>query len=61
MDDFFDTIELDYPGDEYVDISIDDDELLQEFDKETLLEILGLEDDGETITIPDDEDDALHF
>ena len=41
MDDFFDTIELDYPGDEYVDISIDDDELLQEFDKETLLEILG--------------------
>ena len=61
MDDFFDTIELDYPGDEYVDISIDDDELLQEFDKETLLEILGLEDDGETITIPDDGDDDLHF
>jgi len=52
MNDFFDTI--DYPGDEYVDID-DTDELLQEFDKETLLEILGLEDDGETITIPDDE------
>ena len=56
MDDFLDT--LDYPGDEYVDI--DDDTLLQDFDKETLLEILGLEDDGSTITIPNDEDDELH-
>ena len=37
MDDFLDT--LDYPGDEYVDI--DDDTMLQDFDKETLLEILG--------------------
>ncbi|KAL7536811.1 hypothetical protein ACHAXR_007407 [Thalassiosira sp. AJA248-18] len=54
MDDLFGAI--DYPGDEYVDID-DSDELLQEFDKETLLEILGLEDDGETITIPDDDDD----
>eukprot|EP00571_Detonula_confervacea_P000474 CAMPEP_0172316024 /NCGR_PEP_ID=MMETSP1058-20130122/26998_1 /TAXON_ID=83371 /ORGANISM="Detonula confervacea, Strain CCMP 353" /LENGTH=440 /DNA_ID=CAMNT_0013030243 /DNA_START=39 /DNA_END=1361 /DNA_ORIENTATION=- len=55
MDDFFDT--LDYPGDEYVDID-DSEELLQEFDKETLLEILGLEDDGETITITDDEENS---
>ena len=39
MDDFFD--ELDYPGDEYVDIDDDDGELLRGFDKETLLEILS--------------------
>ena len=50
IDDFFDTIE--YPGDEYVDLD-DPEELLQEFDKETLLEILGLEDDGETISLSD--------
>ena len=50
MNDFFDAIE--YPGDDYVDI---DEDMLEEFDKETLLEILGLEDDGETITISDDE------
>ncbi|KAL3826866.1 hypothetical protein ACHAXA_005708 [Cyclostephanos tholiformis] len=53
MDDFFDSI--DYPGDEYVDIDGDDGDLLQGFDRETLLEILGLEDDGETITISDDD------
>ncbi|KAL3763808.1 hypothetical protein ACHAW5_002312 [Stephanodiscus triporus] len=52
MDDFFDSI--DYPGDEYVDID-DPEDLLQGFDKETLLEILGLEDDGETITISDED------
>jgi len=52
MDDFLAT--LDYPGDEFVDID-DAGELLQEFDKETLLEILGLEDDGETITIPEED------
>mmetsp|Transcript_15220 Transcript_15220/g.32205 ORF Transcript_15220/g.32205 Transcript_15220/m.32205 type:complete len:463 (+) Transcript_15220:250-1638(+) len=52
MDEFLET--LDYPGDEYVDID-DQEEFLQEFDKETLLEILGLEDDGETITISDDD------
>ncbi|KAL9183558.1 hypothetical protein ACHAXT_004414 [Thalassiosira profunda] len=52
VDDFFDTIE--YPGDEFVDIDTGD--LLQEFDKDTLLEILGLEDDGETITIPEEPD-----
>ena len=52
MNDFFDAIE--YPGDEYVDI---DEDMLEEFDKVTLLEILGLEDDGETITISDVDDD----
>jgi hypothetical protein len=52
MNDFFDAIE--YPGDDYVDI---DEDMLEEFDKETLLEILGLEDDGETITISDIDDD----
>lgn len=63
LDDFFDVDinEEDYPGDEYVNI----DEL-EEFDKETLLEILGLEDDGETITIPgggdsDEYDNELHL
>ena len=62
LDDFFDIDidEEDYPGDEYVNI----DEL-EEFDKETLLEILGLEDDGETITIPggdsDEYDSELHL
>ena len=62
LDDFFDIDidEEDYPGDEYVNI----DEL-EEFDKETLLEILGLEDDGETITIPggdsDEYDNELHL
>jgi len=55
MNDFFDAME--YPGDEYVDI---DEDMLEEFDKETLLEILGLEDDGETITISDvDDDDSV--
>ena len=54
MDDFFD--ELDYPGDEYVDIDDETGELLRGFDKETLLEILGLEDDGGgTITISDED------
>jgi len=59
MDEYFDTLE--YPGDEFVDIG-DTKELLEDFDKETLLEILGLEDDGETITIPIDENsDSEHF
>jgi len=63
LDDYFDNIDIDeedYPGDEYVNL----DEL-EEFDKETLLEILGLEDDGETITIPggdsDEYDNELHL
>ena len=51
LDDFLDN--LDYPGDDYVDI---DEDLLHEFDKETLLEILELEDDGKTITISDDDE-----
>jgi hypothetical protein len=59
MDDyFFDP--FDYPDgddddddDEYVDIDEYDGEILREFDRETLLEILGLEDDGETITLSD--------
>ena len=33
--------------DDYVDIEDGDEDFLEEFDKETLLEILGLEDDGE--------------
>ena len=57
IDDFFDTLK--YPGDEYVDVH-DPEELLEDFDKETLLEILGLEDDGATITIPDDEYSDSH-
>lgn len=68
----FDDIEafldsLEFPGEEFaeeVDFDfehIDDDfdlDMLEEFDKETLLEILGLEDDGETITIEDKVMDA---
>ena len=54
MDDFFD--ELDYPGDEYVDIDDETGELLRGFDEETLLEIRGLEDDGGgTVTISDED------
>lgn len=53
MDDFFNAI--DYPGDDYVDIDDGDEDFLEEFDKETLLEILGLEDDGKTITISDED------
>lgn len=45
-----------YGDDDFVDID-DSEELLEEFDKETLLEILGLEDDGETITLPEDDYD----
>ncbi len=45
-----------YGDDDFVDID-DSEELLEEFDKETLLEILGLEDDGETITLPEDDHD----
>ncbi|KAL7554223.1 hypothetical protein ACHAWF_017638 [Thalassiosira exigua] len=56
IDSFFDTLE--YPGDEYVGID-DPDEVLQEFDKETLLEILGLEDDGETVTLSDDDNSSM--
>mmetsp|Transcript_8250 Transcript_8250/g.15426 ORF Transcript_8250/g.15426 Transcript_8250/m.15426 type:complete len:450 (-) Transcript_8250:34-1383(-) len=57
MDDFFDTLK--YPGDEYVDVD-NPEELLEGFDKETLLEILGLEDDSGTIIIPDDEYSDAH-
>ena len=55
MDDFFNTIE--YPGDDFVNIHDDGDEdFLEEFDRETLLEILGLEDDGKTITLSENEE-----
>lgn len=47
---------FDYLGDEYV--SIDEPEILQGFDKETLLEILGLEADGETITISEEDNSS---
>ena len=57
MDDFFNAI--DYPGDDYVDIEDGDEDFLEEFDKETLLEILGLEDDGRTITISNEDDDDM--
>ena len=52
------------PGEEFAEVDfeqIDDDydlDMLEEFDKETLLEILGLEDDGETITIEEEVMDA---
>ncbi len=59
MDDFFNTI--DYPGDDFVSIHDDGDEdFLEEFDRETLLEILGLEDDGKTITILDNGESDLY-
>lgn len=56
MEDFY---AIDYPGDDYVDIHDGDENVLEEFDRETLLEILGLEDDGKTITISEDEDGML--
>lgn len=56
MDDFY---AIDYPGDDYVDIHDGDVNFLEEFDRETLLEILGLEDDGKTITISENEDGML--
>ena len=56
MDEFFDMIDGDYPGDEYVILDGESDDILQEFDTETLLEILGLEDEGETVSIPEDYD-----
>lgn len=55
---------LEFPGEEFAEVDfehIDDDydlDMLEEFDKETLLEILGLEDDGETITIEEEVMDA---
>ena len=59
-DDDWETMDIDeflslYGDDGFVDID-DSDELLEDFDKETLLEILGLEDDGETIILPEEED-----